>query len=277
MRRRAALARRLPVTALEPIRRVRIRWLRSRIRRHGCVTNELGVKLFIDPDDPRALRLARNKGATNSSLVRLWRRLVEELEPAIVLDVGANYGEVAFATTYPAHTTLHLVEANPRLVPLLRQTVQQSQLGNEASIHACAASDHTGTVSLHVSEGSSGTSSVIASAEADGALQVPACTLDSLVESHRGSNLLFKIDVEGYELPVLRGMSRLLSDHPYAGIVEAWPGSESELISQHDVYLIERGTLSLHAVDAEALGRHLHHFREDRAYMRDVLLKRRAT
>ena len=59
---------------------------------------------------------------------------------------------------------------------------------------------------------------IIPRSEADQSVKVPARTVDSLVESKLGCSLLFKIDVEGYELSVLKGMARLLRDHhPYAG------------------------------------------------------------
>jgi FkbM family methyltransferase len=270
---RASLVERLPDKALGTLRNLKIGWVRRQIRRRGYVTNRLGVRMYVNQADPRALWLARNRGVTSPEVVALWRRLVDELEPAIVLDVGANYGEVTFSATYPPHTAVHLVEANPEIVGVLRRTVSEARMAGAASLHACAASDRSGTLTLHVSGGSSGLSSIIPRAEAARLVSVPAHTLDSLIESDPGSSLLFKIDVEGYELPVLRGMSRLLADHPYAGIVEAWPGSESELVALHEVYIVERGTLSLQAVGAEALGKHLRNPRP--GYLRDVLVKRR--
>jgi FkbM family methyltransferase len=268
---RTSLIERLPDTVIEPMRNLRIGRIRRQMNRRGYVTNRIGVRLFVDRQDPRALWLARNRGVTSSPVVRLWGDLVDELAPAIVLDVGANYGEVTFSTTYPAHTAIHLVEANPELVRLLQRTINESSLAPTMSLHGCAASHEVGTVTLHITGDSSGFSSIVPDFEADRAITVPARTIDSLVESKPGSSLLFKIDVEGYELSVLRGMERLLRDHLYAGIVEAWPGSESELVARHEVYLVERGSLAVRPVNARELGFHL----RDPApgFMGDVLVR----
>ena len=153
---RTSLVERLPDNLVEPMRSLRFGRLRRQVRRRGYVVNRAGVKLFVDRDDSRALWLARNRGVTSSQVVRLWGRLVEELAPATVLDVGANYGEVTFSTTYPVGTSVHLVEANPVLVRLLQRTIDDSALADAASLHACAASDQTGFLTLHVSEESSG-------------------------------------------------------------------------------------------------------------------------
>src|SRR4051812_42697646 len=61
---RRRLVERLPAVALAPIRSARGRWLRLRLRR-GYVNNRSGVRLFVRPEDPRALWLARNHGVTD--------------------------------------------------------------------------------------------------------------------------------------------------------------------------------------------------------------------
>ncbi|MGZ8980387.1 MAG: FkbM family methyltransferase [Burkholderiaceae bacterium] len=49
---------------------------------------------------------------------------------------------------------------------------------------------------------------------------VPITTLDNLVSEHDIRPLVVKIDVEGFELPVLRGAARTLKEHISAIIVE---------------------------------------------------------
>ena len=81
-----------------------------------------------------------------------------------------------------------------------------------ARIHVAAASDHSGTVRLRLRSTFGAPYSGMASVELEDrsstSLEVPAVRLEDEIEP--GERLLFKIDVEGHELSVLRGMERLL-------------------------------------------------------------------
>jgi FkbM family methyltransferase len=230
----------------------------------------MGMKLYVDPADGRAVWLASAAGATNRQLISLWRQLLDQLQPDLVIDVGANYGEVAFSTTYRPTATVHLVEANPALWNPLQRTIDAAGLPNIV-LHRCAASDQTREVTLHVREESSGLSSVAEGFKGNRQVSVSARRLDELIPDHRTSSLLFKIDVEGHETAVLRGMSRLLAHHDYSGIVEVWPGSEAELCAHHGVWVVDRGSKALRRIDTDELIKHVRS--TSPARLRDVVIK----
>lgn len=262
----------LPQRVATPARRAWVGLIRAQLNRRGYVNNDIGMRLYVNPTDGRAVSLARTAGATNRELLSLWRQLLHQLQPDLVIDVGANYGEVAFSTTYRPTATIHLVEANPALWNALERTIDAAGLPN-ILLHRCAASDQTREVTLHVREESSGLSSVAEGSMGSLEVQISARPLDDLISSRTGSSLLFKIDVEGHETAVLRGMSRLLADHNYAGIVEVWPGSEAELCAKHAVWVVDRGSRVLHRIHTNELIQHVRS--PSPARLRDVVVKPR--
>jgi FkbM family methyltransferase len=146
---------------------------------------------------PRQLRTFRED-------VALYRSLVPP--GALCFDVGANIGEKSEALL-EAGARVVAFEPNPVVLPELRArcsgradwTVVEAALGSGAAI-----------ATLHVHE-SHGQSSL--SAEWQGRVvathKVPVVTLDAAIQSF-GSPFFCKIDVEGWELEVLRGLKQSL-------------------------------------------------------------------
>jgi FkbM family methyltransferase len=190
----------------------------AQLRLRPWVENPEGRRIYLDPTDHRAWRVAVYHGAFDQDAVRVWRRLNELVQPDLVLDIGANYGEVLLSTHYPDAADIHLVEPNPRLVPLLRRSLTEA--GLTATIHEVAATTEKGTATLHIDARSSGASSIEPGRPADRTVVVDTATIDDLVpRGHR--RCLFKIDVEGVEGEVLDSMTETLADcDTWSGIVE---------------------------------------------------------
>ena len=72
-------------------------------------------RMFVDPTNRRGRRVRRRIGVSSSHNMELWRQIVQSGSWQTVLDIGANYGEVALSTRYPAGATIHLFEPNPYL------------------------------------------------------------------------------------------------------------------------------------------------------------------
>ncbi|MEV4753661.1 FkbM family methyltransferase [Micromonospora sp. NPDC049559] len=199
--------------------RVRIAARRTALRaRAGAFRNEIGVLMHADPADSRGVLLAVYRGNLDRSAVATWRRLVGELRPTVALDVGANYGEVAFSTRYDGLRELHLVEPNPAVLVRLRATVERAAADYPRIVlHAGAASDAPGTARLNFHE-HSGTASLRVPGEHG--VAVECFRLDERIRLHDGESLLFKIDVEGHERAALEGMAGLLHGRRTAGICE---------------------------------------------------------
>ncbi|WP_326556107.1 FkbM family methyltransferase [Micromonospora sp. NBC_01796] len=234
--------------------RVRIVAQRTALRaRSGAFRNEIGVRMHADPTDIRGVLLAMYHGNLDRSAVATWRRLAEELRPTVALDIGANYGEVAFSTRYHQRLRqLHLVEPNPAVLHRLRETVRHSGADYpDIVLHEGAASDESGTARLNFHT-HSGVSSL--RLPSDRGVSVDCFRLDERITLDPDDSLLFKIDVEGHELAALEGMAGLLRGRQVAGICEVMHADDEllEFLCDHFAVTIIRAGVE-HPVDLDGL------------------------
>lgn len=182
-------------------------WLKSMLRRLGVNltgVDHLGVDLELD--------LAR----------------LAATEPIrMIVDAGANHGQTAirFARAFP-EATIHSFEPVPRSYALLQRAT--AALGH-VHAHACALGDEQGHVRMSLN-GDDRTNTILGAESAVDHVRVPVDTLDAVaVRLGLPQVDLLKIDVEGFELQVLRGAATLLRDarirYVYA---ECYLGSEDE-------------------------------------------------
>jgi len=221
------------------------------------VTNRAGVDLVVDPTDLRARQLATQGGALDYYLVELWQRLVREFSPQLVIDVGANYGEVLFGCGYPSGARVVGVEANSRLVGPLRATIERNGIRGVEVLH-CAVSDRCGPVEFITEDAWTGRSRVVGTDDVDRSSTVTATTLDKLMAGHEPiGRLLVKVDVEGHEATVLRGMAGCVarSDSTIA-VCEFINMSDADIewmCERYRVYTVNRYTWRLSRVDPQHL------------------------
>lgn len=135
------------------------------------------------------------------------------------VDVGANIGFITLcaAKAVGPDGRVFAVEAAPRLQERLRECLAHNGIGNTTVIHA-AAGDYNGVAVLQDHE-HHGMSAVSTNGEGN---RVRMARLDDLVADRIGDRtpLFVKIDVEGFELAVLRGMTRLLGRQRTSVFVE---------------------------------------------------------
>jgi FkbM family methyltransferase len=182
-------------------------------------------RLYFDASDNRAKWLRSSAGVTQPLLTWVWQTLVRKWRPDVVVDVGANYGEIALCCAYREQARIVLVEANPALLPYLRRSCASHRNAEQIKIFDFFAGDTDGPVSFVIDEKWSGTSSGVAAVE-DAPFKGPGPQRtrrvdirSSRLEPHlarllRESDrrLLVKIDVEGSELKVLQGLEGILRD-----------------------------------------------------------------
>lgn len=171
-------------------------------------------------------------------------------EKGVCVDVGANIGNhsVFFGKFLADHVLC--IEANSGIRPILQRNLKQNI--NNYTIYGCAAGENVGTGTVITSSDTNniGMARVeITAAEKNDDCAVEIRTLDSIVSDFKCKNdvervrvSLVKIDVEGMELPVLKGAERtLVEDKPHV-FVEAATRSEKQAV---DSYLKDLGYVSV--------------------------------
>jgi len=166
---------------------------------------------------------ALKAGLTPSYWPALARRVVPTIEhgpplagiePATVIDVGANKGQFSFFAScrWPA-ATLHAFEPLPE--PRARL---ESLLSSRATIHACAVGVADAEAEIHIASRADSSSllplgeeqSRIFGVDAVSTLTVPVRRLDGVLPPGTVAGpALLKIDVQGFEYEVLQGIGAL--------------------------------------------------------------------
>ncbi len=130
-----------------------------------------------------------------------------------VVDVGANCGYYTslFRRIVGSTGLVVAVEANPSLAIRLKEIVRENRLGNVAVI-AAGASDSIGEATLYIPPSSFGNNDATMTPVAGWRpIAVRLVTLDrELAQLDVVKIRLLKVDVEGHELRVLKGMSKML-------------------------------------------------------------------
>ncbi|HLN03872.1 MAG TPA: FkbM family methyltransferase [Bryobacteraceae bacterium] len=142
-----------------------------------------------------------------------------------VLDIGANVGYyTALAMARVAGGSIIAMEPDEESFRYLQQTVHANGAVNTICVPKAAASQN-GTVRLYTSTLNRADNRLYPNELASDSCDVEAVTVDSLLaELHVPSVDLVKIDVQGFEGHVLRGMRATISQSPHLIIlIEFWP------------------------------------------------------
>jgi FkbM family methyltransferase len=155
------------------------------------------------------------------------------------LDVGANVGYFSlFAFHNDPWVTMDAVEPLPDSVTALRWNMWFNKV--PATIHPCALDERRRTLSLTVAPSNIGDTRVSAPSGAAGEITVDAVPGDELFAGRTFD--VVKLDVQGWEGEVIRGMSRTIErSRDIAIVAEYWPAA----LRDRDVEPLE--VLDLHA------------------------------
>jgi FkbM family methyltransferase len=191
--------------------------------------------LFVDPSDARGRKLIATAGNANPPSLAEWQSLVGERQWDLVVDVGANYGEMLL-NLEPMPTGMILaVEANSRVASFLTSSIRAN--GLPISIFVGALGSRQDIVRLDDGQAHSGlvTTRPIEQLSASGGSASLVCstTLDLLI--HRVApvpldclSVCIKVDVEGSEQAVIDGAAQTLSQAREAAVMlEVLHGSVS--------------------------------------------------
>jgi len=111
-------------------------------------------------EDARGEKLLEYFGISQPSVSMLWKRLVMMDKPDIVLDIGANYGEVGLCCRYKPSTQIYFFEPNPVILPYLKKSIASHYNNSQMKMVDAAASNKVGDSILYINNYWSGTSSL---------------------------------------------------------------------------------------------------------------------
>lgn len=207
-------------------RRSRVVWGQVRAARCAVPLNDLvGRSIFLMGDlDPKVT----------------W--VVDRcLRPGnVVLDVGANLGLVSLLAAQRVGSQGRVIafEPSPPVLVHLQRTID-ANTHLPIELNRCALGDSTGTLNLHVPPDNAGAASVMSARPEAQVYEVQVRRLADVLADNRVQHVdLLKIDVEGFEASVLRGLFAS-PEAPYPKIIlfEDHAPSSSPAIK----LLVERG------------------------------------
>ncbi len=170
------------------------------------------VRLTIDQGDIGG-RQYEGRGSVEELRNDLYPRLKRDLDPRVVVDVGANYGFTGtiFAKTFPG-ADLILVEPDPRLARYIRLNLADNGIGHYKLVEAICAERLIDRHAFGINPLSSQDNRV---AKLDGwkTVEVPTTTLSALLEPYGDSPAFIKIDTQGFEARVFEGARSYLDNH----------------------------------------------------------------
>jgi FkbM family methyltransferase len=184
---------------------MRLRW---RARPAEFVVCGSGRRMYLDPTDQRAFALWLSHGDTDPPNLALWRQLLALRDWTLVVDVGANHGEMLLNAALPEGARVLAFEPNPVVARVLRRSL--SETGMAVELREEAVGETAGEVRLFVDRAWSGGSTVVAEKAARG-VEVVTVAEVALAEVFAGlacwpGSLLLKLDIEGHEPAALRGL-----------------------------------------------------------------------
>ncbi|TSC77076.1 MAG: FkbM family methyltransferase [Parcubacteria group bacterium Gr01-1014_31] len=157
------------------------------------------------------------------------RALAELAGPGdVAVDIGADVGffTLLLARQVVPKGHVYAFEPEPNNLRALTANVRRSGLRNITIVPAAVASV-SGTLSLHLSPVNPGDHRIMPAENKRRTVPVAAVSLDAYFHDKPGSIKVMKIDVQGAELSVLGGMTKLLADPArtvdLAMMIEYWP------------------------------------------------------
>ena len=195
-------------------------WQKYVLRRRFQRVRVHDFEMYLDLRVPGVSRSLAVHGTREADKTELMRREVEQGMTCV--DLGANIGYYALLIARlvgPSGRVLCL-EPDPRNLELLRRNVALNGLDDRIEVVGAAASDRSATATMYQAAASNLTTLVEPGARhartstEERPLQVQTTSLDDFMEA-RGKRLNFlRMDIEGYEVDVIRGGLGTLAASP---------------------------------------------------------------
>ncbi len=239
------------------------------------VVNARGNRIHLDPTDERAAVLRARGGDLNPASLRLWQQLLSSKPWDLVVDVGANYGEMLLGAVLPEHAVVIAFEPNERIADHLERSLRDA--GMAVEVQRVALAEEVGSGPFVVDATWSGSSRLVDdSAPSNG--RVPTTTLDEAIGHLWSRRACIKIDVEGAEDRVLAGgrhvFPRLDDLAIHIEILHRTPDEVAAWTDAWRVYLYDLRTATLVRVDGGRADQVAELLEQPWIYRQDAVLRR---
>ena len=211
----------------------------AKLQRHGAT-------IVLNPGDPvisGALTFNVYEKTETEFILRVCRPGMN------FLDIGANVGYyTALALTkLEGKGSIVCLEPDPVTFHFLQKTIAENPHREIVKPLQKAASDHSGVMTLYTSLDNRGDNRLYANELAQDSVQVEVITIDQVAEELALPYFDFiKIDVQGYEGRVLKGMRATLRNAPRTLLIsEFWPYGLECAGTKPEAYLAELAELGM--------------------------------
>ena len=249
-------------------------------RMEEVVTRD-GLRFVVDPSDGRGQELIASAGDFNVLSVRIFQALLARRRWDLVVDIGANYGEMiaAIPATYDAQVVAF--EPNDHLHPFLRRTAELNDVAVSVRPEAVGRTDARARFALDRTWSGRSSLKCVAEARSTDLVDVDVVCLDSVFRGAQPSTALVKIDVEGGEGDVLAGAATFLAGLDDCAIqIEILHMAAEEIAAiagQWKTYLVSRTTLAPVRLPGDDSGLAALYVGSGRFYQNDAVLLPRTT
>jgi FkbM family methyltransferase len=189
------------------------------------------VTFHMEPSDITILPTVISGDYEKTELAWLKKQIETHQKQKIVfIDVGANVGiySLIVAKSLKENDHVYSIEPDPRNVNRLKKNVEENRINADIiSILEMGIGQENGRTNFHLSK--FGGVSQISTVRNAGSYEIPIRSLDDLFFNQIDSNsqIMIKIDVEGFENSVLRGAVNILSKHKPDLIIEIFPNANN--------------------------------------------------
>lgn len=183
-----------------------------------------GQKMYVDARDISVTPHLLVDGTWEPEITKVFREFIKE--DSVVFDIGANLGYFGLVAGASNPASIHFFEPNPELTPLIGSSIAINGLSERSRINTVAIGDKKEELELHLVGNYIGSSSLLntltvegpviagQAVDTDKSFTVPVITLDQYCKDNHVKNVnLIKIDVEGFEPQVYKGMSGVIKNN----------------------------------------------------------------
>lgn len=189
-------------------------------RAFGHTVKAGAYDMVLDPRDNATFRYLRHGRDYERETIGMLRDVVRANGPAVFVDVGAGYGFYSLALADLASPAglvhIHAFEPDPRCIGAFRRSVVRNGLGSLITVNQAIVGEQSGTATLLFSDRASTSNRTFASSgpsfRSTKTLSVASVSLSDYMgpSTLDGLTFVMKVDVEGNELRVFRGLETML-------------------------------------------------------------------